>query len=213
MNPEEVDLKGKPVEAIGVVDASENSFFIVSNGVTLFVRQPRPRDLKAMQEGMAKIDRKSWALYAPYSSIWENLHQTVALPIFERMNQSTLYMIMILDDEVVGFSSHEYRGTGKNRQVIGGLCISNPWRGRGVGSLYLKLSEYIAVFNGAREFHGQTRVVGGAYNIRMRDGWELVRMYDNKGAIMASIKRVLPRGVTEIRDMLIGEENCESPNS
>ena len=136
MNPEEVDLKGKPVEAIGVVDASENSFFIVSNGVTLFVRQPRPRDLKAMQEGMAKIDRKSWALYAPYSSIWENLHQTVALPIFERMNQSTLYMIMILDDEVVGFSSHEYRGTGKNRQVIGGLCISNPWRGRGVGSLY-----------------------------------------------------------------------------
>ena len=109
MKPEEVDLKGKPVEAIGVVDASVNSFFIVSGGITLFVRQPRPRDLKPMQDGMAKIDRKSWALYAPYSSIWENLHQTVALPIFERMNQSTLYMIMILDDEVVGFSSHEYR--------------------------------------------------------------------------------------------------------
>ena len=213
MKPEEVDLRGKPVEAIGILNAPENAFFITADNITLFVRQPRPRDLQIMREGMAKIDRKSWAFYAPYSSIWESLEQTVALPLFKRLSRNTLYMIMILDGEVVGFASHEYRGNGKGRHVIGGLCISNPWRGRGVGSLYLKLSEYIAVVNGARVFHGQTRVVGGAYNIRMRDGWETVRMYDDKGTIKSTIKKVLPRTPTEIRDMLIGDDKYESPNN
>ena len=213
MKPKNVDLKRKPVEAIGVVDARENSFFIKSDNVTIFVHQPRPRDIQAMQESLAKIDRKSWALYAPYSTIWETLPQAVALPLFDRRSQNTLYMIMIIDGEVVGFSSHKYMGLDEGRHVLGGLCITNPWRGRGVGSLYLKLSEYIAVFNGAREFHGQTIFEGSAYNIRMRDGWETTRIFEHKGAMLANIKRVLPRSLMEIRDMLIGEEENEGSPS
>lgn len=211
MNPEEVDLKGKPIEAIGVVDLAENSYFIVSDNVTLFVRQPRLRDHKPMLEGMAKIDRNNWARYAPYSTIWEALDQAANLPLFKRTSHSTLYMIMIIDDEVVGFSSHKYQWQGVARNVTGGLCITEPWRGRGIGSLYGKLSEYIAVFNGAREFHGQTRVVGGMYNIRQRDGWETVRFYMDMEIPMVTIKKVLPRNIGDIRRMLIGEEKDESP--
>lgn len=211
MNPEEVDLKGKPVEAIGVVDAAENSFFIAADGVNMFVRQPRLRDHKPMLEAMAKIDRKNWFHYAPYSSIWEALDQAANLPLFKRTRHSALYMIIIIDDEVVGFASHKYQWQGEARNVTGGLCIVDPWWGRGVGSLYLKLSEYIAVFNGARMFHGQTRVIGGTYNIRQRDGWETVRFYMNMETPMVAIKKVLPRNIGDIRRMLIGEEKDESP--
>lgn len=205
MNPEEVDLKGKPVEAIGVVDLTENSYFIASNGVNLFVRQPCPRDLEPMKEAMAKIDRKNWARYAPYSTIWESLEQTANLPLFKRTSHSTLYMIMIVDNEVIGFSSHKYQWQGEARNVIGGLCITEHWRGRGIGSLYGKLSEYIAVINGARGFHGQTRVVGGMYNIRLRDGWETVRLYMDNEVQMVTIKKVLPKDIGDIRRTLIGE--------
>lgn len=211
MNPEEVDLKGKPVEAIGVVNLAENSYFIAVDGMNLFVRQPGPRDLEPMQEAMAKIDRKNWARYAPYSTIWEALDQAANLPLFHRRKRRDLYMIMVINDEVVGFSNHKYFWEGEARYVIGGLCITEPWRGKGVGSLYGKLSEYIAVINGAREFHGQTRVVGGMYNIRVRDGWETMRRFKEKGIPMVTIKKVLPRDIGDIRRMLIGEDEDESP--
>jgi hypothetical protein len=211
MNPEEVDLKGKPVEAIGVVDLAENSYFIAADGVNLFVRQPRPRDLDPMKEGMAKIGHNNWLRYAPHSSIWEALDQAANLPLFHRRRRRDLYMIMVIDDEVVGFSNHKYYWEGEARYVIGGLCLTNPWRGRGVGSLYGKMSEYIAVINGAREFHGQTRVVDGMYNIRQRDGWETLGFFEDKGIPMVTIKKVLPRDIGDIRRMLIGEEKDESP--
>lgn len=213
MNPEEVDLKGKPVEAIGVMDAADNSYFIVSDSITMFVRQPLQTDLEAMKEGMAKIDRKNWGWYAPYSTIWDSLEQAANLPRFKRTSDGTLYMIMVIDGEVVGFSSHKYLWQGEARNVTGGLCVTDPWNNRGVGSLYLKLSEYIAVFNGAREFHGQTRVIGGTYNIRQRDGWETIRFFMEHEIPMVAIKKVLPRDIGDIRRMLIGEDEDESPHN
>lgn len=207
MNPEAVDIRGDPVTTLGVLNHLKNSFHIGTDTLALIVKQPELGDFDAMKAGRGKIDRDSWERYAPYSTTWDSLQQIVDLPTFQRGAEGTLYMIIILDDEVIGFTSHEYRGIGASRFVIGGLCITPSWRKRGIGSLYGKLSEYIAVFNRAHEFHGQTRYEEGMWGIRKRDGWTLKRRpFVVKGHVIVDIKKVLPKSLQEARRAVV---DCE----
>jgi len=147
------------------------------------VRQLSIDDYEDIKEALKLASEYTHLRYP--SPIWEHPQGICYLPRFEKGNLGAVYFIMKVNEEIVGLSHHNYWISGEktkkqedfpipigSKMVVAQLCILDPYQRQGVGSLYAKVSEYIAKHNGADFIMGETFKDGGMLNIRLKGGWE-----------------------------------------
>jgi len=156
---------------------------VEADGKLLVVRQPRSCDLDMVRQALKKGSEYTYLRYQTF--IWEHPEGICNLPLYNRGSEDILYMIMILDNIVVGFTHHNYWILDEETKEFNNipaptgskvcgiqLCILDPYQNQGIGSLYGHLSEFIAKHNGAAFVMGETHTKGGMVNIRLRSGWQ-----------------------------------------
>jgi len=176
------NIKGKTVDEIGCLDDRLNAFYAKIGDSTFIVKQPRIDDLPQIKEALKLASEYTYLRFP--SPIWKHAEGSCYLPLHERGTRGTLYLVMILDGNVVGFSHHKYWPLTEDIQekenfpipigsICGNveLCVIDTYQRQGIGSIYAKVSEYIAKHNNAKFILGETFKEGGMLNIRVRDGW------------------------------------------
>lgn len=176
------NLRGAPVDDVGCLDEKNNVFHAKIGDLTFIVKQPRISDLPAIKEGLGLASEYTFLRFPSW--IWRHAEGVCYFPLHKRGEVGTLFLIMVLGDKAVGFSHHKYWIlTEKTQQKEGfpakagdlcgnvELCVLDPYQRQGVGTIYAKVSEFIAKHNGAKFILGETFKEGGMLNIRLKDGW------------------------------------------
>lgn len=176
------NLWGKTVDEIGCLDELNNVFYAKIGDSTFTVKQPRASDLPLIKEGMKLASEYTYLRFP--SPIWKHAEGICFFPLHKRDLKGTLYLIMVLDDKVVGLSHHKYWYLTEDIQEkenfpipVGAfcgnveLCVFDTYQRQGVGTVYAKMSEYVAKHNGAQFIMGETFKEAGMLNIRLKDGW------------------------------------------
>lgn len=167
---------------IGCVDETLNVFQVSVGDSVFTVKQPRIDDLPAIREALKKASEYTYLRYS--SIVWKHPEGMCYLPLYVQGYLGRLYMIMMLDDTVVGFSHHRYWVLDEESKEKEGfpisvgdtlcnaeLCVLDPYQRQGLGSLYGKVSHFIARHNKAAFIMGETFKEGGMLSIRLKDGW------------------------------------------
>ena len=170
------------IDEIRCLNETDNVFYAKLGGHTLTVKQPRIADRPAIIEGM-KLASEYTFLRHP-SWIWEHSQGICHFSRHKRGDTGTLFLIIILDEKVVGFSHHDYWNLTEKMQeqenfsIPTGslcanemLCIFDAYQRQGIEVAYLKVSEYIAKHNGAKLLLGDTFKEGEILNVWLENGW------------------------------------------
>jgi len=199
------NLKGKPIKDIGIVNWKENVFYVKVSRYKVIVKQPTREDIPLMIEARENTSTHSWKRYAPFSTLWENWNQLTAEPMFRHKDRGRLHLIMKIKEEVVGFASQDYAVDAEGYWVYSAFCIVDKWQRRGVGTIFLLLSEYIAKVMGAKFGVAQTRIRHGlgTFQIRQRTGWKEVRHFVKDNREWSELKKYFPKTIRASREQLL----------
>ena len=170
------------IDEIGCLDEADNVFYAKRGEQTIIVKQPRIADRPAIIEGM-KLASEYTFLRCP-SWIWEHSQGVCHFSRHKRGDTGTLFLIIMLDEKVVGFSHHNYWHFTEKMQKqedfptpVGSLCgnemlcIFDAYQQQGIETAYVKISEYIAKHNGAKLLLGDTFKEGDMLDIWLNSGW------------------------------------------
>jgi len=173
---------GKPVDEIGCLDDANNVFYAKIGDSTFIVKQPRIADLPQIKEAQKLASEYTYLRFPCW--IWKHAEGVCYMPIHKQDTRNRLFLIMLLDGEIVGFSQQRYwylTEEDKEREGfpvpagslcgVANFCILDTYQRQGLGSIYAEVSEYIVKHNGAKLMIGETFKEGGALNIRLKDGW------------------------------------------
>ena len=179
------DFKGFKTLKIGCSDVLNNVFYLDTDRGRFTVRQPRRKDYVPLMEALTKASEYTFLRYP--SMFWEHPEGICNLPAFDRYSLGTLYLIMVIEDMVVGMSHHTYwtldEETKQEEKLpipvgslicVAQLCVFDPYQNQGIGSLYAPMSEYIAMHNDADFIMGETHAKKGMVGIRLRTGWSVL---------------------------------------
>lgn len=179
-----INLKGTSIEEIECIDEKLNVFQAKAGEYTFIVRQPRIEHLPAIRKALSLASEYTYLRYP--SLVWKHPEGMCHLPLYGRNYLGKLYLIMMLDDKIVGFSHHTYwmlneetkKKTGFpvpiwSTMTIIQLAVLDPYQRQGIGTLYAKVSEYIAKHNDSAFIMGETFKEGGMLNIRLKDEWKI----------------------------------------
>jgi len=176
------NLRDISVDEVGCLDEANNVFYAKIGNSTFIVKQPRASDLPLIREGL-KLASEYTFLRFP-SLMWRHPEGVCHFPLHKKGALGTLFLIMVFDGKMVGHSHHKYwRLTEETQEKenfpisVGSLCgnaelcILDTYQRQGIGSIYAKVSDYIARHNGASFIMGETFKEGGMLNIRLKSGW------------------------------------------
>jgi hypothetical protein len=170
------------VDEVGCLDAENNVFYAKIGDSTFIVKQPRAGDLPQIKEALKLASDYTYTRFPSW--MWKHAEGICFFPLHKRGATGRLFLIMILDGNVVGFSHHRYwqltesiKETENFPVSVGSLCgnvelcVFDTYQRQGIGSIYAKVSEYIVKHNGAKFIMGETFKEAGMLNIRLKDGW------------------------------------------
>lgn len=176
------NLLGTPIDQVGCLDEINNVFYAKLGGSTIIVKQPRIGDLPDIVEGMKLASEYTYLRYPSW--IWKHPMGICHFTLHKKGNSGRLFLIIMLDGKVVGFSHHDYWHLTEEAQKqenfpipVGDICgnerfcIFDTYQQQGIETAYVKVSEYIAKHNGAKLLLGDTFKEGDMLDIWLTSGW------------------------------------------
>lgn len=160
----------------------------------LYVTQITQENLELALEAKSRISEESWELYVSGSPEFDAVYRVVKRRPLEPNGTGNTFFIMVLNDEVVGLSNHNYYTPdygGDFRCVIGGLVILDEHQRKGIGTAYSHISVRIARYMGAKFFLGETRLNSPMHLLRKRQGWQEKGTFERGGEDWVKIQFTL----------------------
>lgn len=177
------NIKGLKIDDIVCISPSNNIFSAIGGDVEFVVRQPRRTHIKAHRRAWVKLTdytkrryRRRTALAGYYSS-----RSIGKLPIYRGQVPGGVHLMMIIDDEIVGFADMLFKRGDKFQLYdipyddVGcsmNLCVVDKYQGLGIGTAYGYISVFIAKHFGADWTLGNTSPNKGMTNVASRRDWE-----------------------------------------
>jgi len=157
--------------------------------VEMVVKQPELSDFSRVMAGAQKCSKRTIRRYTQVDMPTKKPTDPRTIcdyPQFKRGNLGFLFLIMIIDKDVVGFGRHYYAKSSELHmyritdpdEVVAecSLCIADPYQGLGLGTLYGLINKAICKDLGAKWLVGTTYTRGGMMKIRQRDGFDIVEI-------------------------------------
>jgi len=196
-----------PPRFIEIKDEALNIYQVSNGDNVMEVRQPRRSDSGKYRIAWRGLSNETILAYKRKYCDWSTYEPKyrVNQPLYHGEIPGFMPIIMEVDGKIVGFADLMFN-LGKHfpyhkipESDIGAsiaLCIIDKYQGLGFGSYFAEASQLIARHKGAQWALGYTKMTGGMYNIRNRQGWETVSTSGGYAVIKMS---VVPRIVEEIK--------------
>ena len=181
------NIKGEPILDIRRINHDRVDYEGETKSLTLRVKQPRPSDLGAVKSGATRCSKRTTTRFTFVNMPRKKKEDPPTIchyPPFKRGDMGHMFLIMMVEDHVVGFGRHYYAPAGElpMYQVSNpddtlaecALCFCDEYQGRGLGTLYAQVNKDICRDNGADWLVGTTYLKGGMAQIRMRNGFTIV---------------------------------------
>jgi GNAT superfamily N-acetyltransferase len=180
-------LTGK-IEEVGVFDVDINSFYAKQGNTTLIARQPRPEDYKRVKEAQKQTSDRT---FNRFLTVQEQRRTNWAKwvcnrPLFKKGQLGKIHLIMEMNNRIVGFAGIVFKKASDFKihhlpepdttAAYVSLCIIDAYQGRGIGTLFAHLSEFIDIYFGAEWGVATTYARGGTLGIRQKSGWKVVHV-------------------------------------
>jgi RimJ/RimL family protein N-acetyltransferase len=166
------------------LDRDTNAWFIEVEGLRLVIRQARPDHIDDMKVALKGFHHSSWWRYTGDTAVRLDFDVWCGGPYFELSDAGRFYFTMWIDGECIGFCNVNVHGEGTERMVHNGVAIVNRWQRKGIGSLWGRLTEVMALDFGAYKMYSETRTepTWGTYHLRLRQGgWRELRRFRKFG--------------------------------
>lgn len=181
------NIRGEPILDIRRIDPDRLDYEGETKSLTLRVKQPEPSDLGAVKAGAARCSKRTITRFTFINMPHKKQGDPPTIchyPTFKPGNLGHLFLIMAVEDHVVGFGRHFYAPASElpMYQVTNpddtlaecSLCFCDEYQGKGLGTLYGHINKVICKDMGAQWLVGTTYVKGGMTGIRLRDGFTIV---------------------------------------
>lgn len=155
--------------------------------VTMIVKQPEPKDIWKVNAGAQKCSKNTIKRFTQIDMPTRKSSDKRTIcdyPVFKRGDLGFLFVVMMIDGDVVGFGRHYYSKASeipmyriKNPDDVAAecaLCIVDEYQGKGLGTLYGIINKKMCKDLGAQWLVGTTYTKGGMMKIRQRDGFDIV---------------------------------------
>jgi len=192
------------VEIVGCVDEKLNIFQAKRGGTTLTARQPRRKDLSGVRKALKKVSERNWRRFVTLVEL-DNRNWSKYLckqPLFRHGMLGKMPLIMEINGRIVGFGGMLFQ-PGKTFTmhdipdpdalcVYPTLLVIDEYQGRGIGTLFAYLTQFIAAHFKAEWMIGNTYVEGGTYHMRQKMNWEMLGILTGQpgGAMILMRKRL-----------------------
>ena len=200
---------------LGCLDEGKNVFFVREGDASLIVKQPDSADYGDIKEALKLASERTYLRYP--SPVWEHPEGTCHLSRFERGALGAVYFIIKVSEKIVGFCHHVYWNLNKEAREWGSFpipigsrtaliqsCILDPYQGRAIEGLCVKVNEYIAKRNGAcfvmsEAFQGE-KILDAFFE----EGWN---EYDEYAAYDGSARVLVGKPLTANSEIRIRAKN------
>ena len=155
--------------------------------VEMVVKQPELSDYSKVMAGAQKCSPRTIKRYTQVDMPTKKPTDPRTIcdyPRFKRGDLGFLFLVMLIDGDVVGFGRHYYApaseldmyGVDNPDSILAecSLCIADPYQGKGLGTLYGLINKAVCRDLGAEYLVGTTYTRGGMMKIRQRDGFDIV---------------------------------------
>ena len=154
----------------------------------MVVRQPEPEDLHAVKDAERRCSKRTIKRFVMTGMPFKKLGDPPTIchyPPHTPGSTGYLFVVMWVNGNVVGFGRQFYH-YGRDLKMYQtpdddlvcecGLCIIDPYQGKGLGSLYAIINKLICKEMGAKWLVGTTYTKGGLMKIRHRDGFDIIEV-------------------------------------
>jgi len=180
-------LRGTTIVESGVLKSDDNSFYSKSSDGRMFVmRQPNLKKYTKQRDAWKQISDENKKRYKRVNideSWLYNMKQRCRQPLYRGEVPGVIPLTVEVDGEVVGFSDGFFR-YGKDFErydvestdLCGNFSIIalDKFQGMGIGTYYAATSTAMCRHFGCQFILGQTYENGGMYQIRKKEGWQVI---------------------------------------
>ena len=186
------NIKGEPILEIKRINPDRIDYVGITKSLTLRVKQPEPSDLGAVTAGASRCSKRTTIRFTFVNMPRKKRGDPPTIcgyPTFKRGDHGHVFLIMLVEDHVVGFGRHYYASASdlpmykvsNPDDVLAecALCFCDEYQGLGLGTLYGHINKVICKDMGADYLVGTTYVKGGMTGIRLKDGFDIVDTLPN----------------------------------
>ena len=181
------NIRGEPIIDIRRLRTDRIDYEGETKSLILRVKQPEPADLGAVTAGASRCSKRTIIRFTTINMPRKTKNDPPTIchyPTFKKGDRGHLFLIMSVNDHVVGFGRHYYAEASElpmyhvsnQDDVLAecALCFCDAYQGHGLGTLYGQINKDICRDMGAQWLVGTTYTKGGMAQIRMRDGFDIV---------------------------------------
>ena len=181
------NLRGLPITRSGCKDPKLNIFYSLVDGTEFIMRQPRKDDRGKQKLAWREMSENTKTRYRRVNvdkKIYD-MNYRCKMPLYRGEIPGLMPLSMEVEDKVVGFADIIFKyGTEFQKFNIqptekacnASLGVIDKYQGMGIGTLYAATTNAIGRHYGMDYILGTTFQRDGMYNIRVRDGCEVIRI-------------------------------------
>jgi GNAT superfamily N-acetyltransferase len=184
------NLRGVIPEFVECVNPNLNIFCARAGTQDVLMRQPRRNDMGKQRVAFRDVSKDAWGRYKRRNVSPElyDLNYRCKLPLYRGEVPGWLPLIMEVDKEIVAFADMFFKsGDSEFRKYgiavgdvacNGSIVVIDRYQGQGLGTYYSYLTDCIGKYFKMDFILGTTFQKDGMYHIRVKDGWEVTRLYN-----------------------------------